>query len=72
MCVHDEILFPGLCAQEDIDAAFRRIPIAPEHRWACGVAFVVDGQVRNITYVYKYLYIYIYTYTYILHSSVLC
>jgi hypothetical protein len=31
--------------QADVDAAFRRIPIAKEHRWACGVAFVVDGQV---------------------------
>ena len=33
------------CAQADVDAAFRRIPIAKEHRWACGVAFMVDGQV---------------------------
>ncbi len=30
--------------QADVDAAFRRIPVAAEHRWACGVAIVVDGQ----------------------------
>ena len=35
---------PGLI-KADIDAAFRRIPIAPEHRWACWIAFVVRGQV---------------------------
>ena len=29
----------------DIDAAFRRIPIKPEERWMCGIAFMVDGQV---------------------------
>ena len=23
----------------DIDAAFRRIPVDPRHRWACGVAY---------------------------------
>ena len=23
----------------DIDAAFRRIPIHPNHRWACGIAY---------------------------------
>ncbi len=28
----------------DIDAAFRRVPVAPEHRWACGVAFVAGGE----------------------------
>jgi len=26
----------------DIDSAFRRVPIAPEHRWAAGVAFMHD------------------------------
>ena len=25
----------------DVDSAFRRIPIKPAHRWACGVAFKV-------------------------------
>jgi len=35
---------PGLL-KSDIDSAFRRVPVAPEHRWACGVAFVVDGEV---------------------------
>ena len=31
----------------DVDSAFRRIPIAPEHRWAAGVAFKVNGQVHK-------------------------
>ena len=31
--------------QADIDAAFRRIPIKPEHRWASGIAFKVNGKV---------------------------
>jgi len=35
-------------AQADIDAAFRRVPILPAHRWACGVAFVVGGKVRGV------------------------
>ena len=30
--------------QADIDAAFRRIPVAPQHRWACWVAFLAMGQ----------------------------
>ena len=30
---------PGLW-KADIDAAYRRVPVAPEHRWACGVALV--------------------------------
>ena len=29
---------PGLL-KADVDSAFRRVPVAPEHRWACGVAF---------------------------------
>ena len=33
------------CVQADVDAAFRRIPVAPEHRWACGVAFKASDQV---------------------------
>ena len=37
---------PGLL-KSDIDSAFRRVPVAPEHRWACGVAFVVDGDVMT-------------------------
>ena len=28
---------PGLF-KADIDSAFRRVPIKPEHRWACGIA----------------------------------
>ena len=36
---------PGLL-KVDIDAAFRRIPVAPEQRWACGIAFVVAQTVR--------------------------
>lgn len=37
-------VIPGLI-KADIDAAFRRIPVAPEHRWACWVAFIVLGEV---------------------------
>jgi hypothetical protein len=29
----------------DVDAAFRRIPVKPDERWMCGIAFMVDGQV---------------------------
>lgn len=29
----------------DIDSAFRRIPIAPEDQWMCGMVFKVDGKV---------------------------
>ena len=29
----------------DIDSAFRRVPVKPEDRWLCGIAFMVDGQV---------------------------
>ena len=35
---------PGLF-KADVDAAFRRIPICPAHRWAACVAFIVAGQV---------------------------
>ena len=34
-----------LYEQADIDSAFRRIPVAPGHRWACGVAFKHKGKV---------------------------
>ena len=37
-------VIPGLF-KADIDAAFRRIPIKPAHRWACGVAFRVKNKV---------------------------
>jgi len=37
-------VLPGLL-KADIDAAFRRIPIRPVHRWTCGIAFKVDGSV---------------------------
>ena len=30
----------------DVDAAFRRVPVKPAHRWATGVAFVAGG--RNV------------------------
>ena len=32
----------------DIDAAFRRVPIKPEHRWACGVAFRLKDMVCSL------------------------
>ena len=35
---------PGL-EKADIKSAFRRIPIRPDQRWACGVAFMIAGQV---------------------------
>ena len=34
--------------QADIDSAFRRVPVAPDHRWACGVAFRVNDQVSRL------------------------
>ena len=37
-------VIPGLF-KADIDAAFRRIPVKPAHRWACGVAFRVRDTV---------------------------
>ena len=37
---------PGLF-KADIDSAFRRIPISPEHYWAAGVVFVCDGVVSS-------------------------
>ena len=30
----------------DVDSAFRRIPLRPEHRWAAGVTYKVQGKVR--------------------------
>jgi hypothetical protein len=33
---------PGLW-KADIDSAYRRIPVAPEHRWAAWIAFIVGG-----------------------------
>ena len=35
---------PGLW-KADIDAAFRRVPLNPQQRWSCGVAFVLRGKV---------------------------
>ena len=29
----------------DVDSAFRRIPLRPDHRWAAAVAYMVQGQV---------------------------
>ena len=40
---------PGL-VKADIDAAFRRVPIRPDHRWAAGIAFRVGLQVRDVGY----------------------
>jgi len=31
--------------QADVDSAFRRLPIRPDHRWAGGIAFKVNGRV---------------------------
>ena len=31
----------------DIDSAFRRVPVKPEDRWLCGIAFMVEGQVGS-------------------------
>ena len=39
---HQEI--PGLW-KADVDSAFRRIPVRPEHRWACGIVFLAGSQV---------------------------
>ena len=38
---------PGLM-KADVDSAFRRIPVRADHRWACGVAFVVGWQVCSL------------------------
>ena len=35
---------PGLW-KADIDAAFRRVPLNPQQRWCCGVAFMLHGKV---------------------------
>ena len=35
---------PGLI-KADVDSAFRRIPVASKHRWACGVVFKQSNQV---------------------------
>ena len=40
---------PGLI-KADIDAAYRRIPIRPDHQWACGGLFKVGSQVRSISF----------------------
>ena len=37
---------PGLF-KADIDAAFRRIPIKPARRWACGITFRALNKVRT-------------------------
>jgi hypothetical protein len=36
---------PGL-VKSDVDAAFRRVPVKQEHRWACGIAFKAKDKVR--------------------------
>ena len=40
---------PGLW-KADVDAAFRRLPIKAEHRWAASVAFRLDGEVSLLLY----------------------
>ena len=40
---------PGLW-KADVDAAFRRLPIKAEHRWAASVAFRLDGEVSLFLY----------------------
>ena len=35
---------PGVL-KGDVNAAFRRIPIYAEHRWACAIVFMVNGKV---------------------------
>ena len=35
---------PGLM-KADVDAAFRRIPLRADQRWACGIVFVIGWQV---------------------------
>lgn len=37
---------PGLI-KADVDSAFRRIPVSPKSRWACGVAWKAKGKVRT-------------------------
>ena len=38
---------PGL-AKVDVDAAFRRLPLLPAHRWAAAVAFMFAGTVCGV------------------------
>jgi len=45
-CAHG-LGYPALWWQADIDAAFRRIPVHREDRWACGVAFLHKGTVSG-------------------------
>lgn len=35
---------PGLW-KADIDAAFRRVPLCQQHRWAAGVAYILKGEI---------------------------
>ena len=43
--VFTEPLDLSVLMKADVDAAFRRIPVKPDERWMCGIAFMVDGQV---------------------------
>ena len=47
---------PGLW-KADVDAAFRRVPVRADHRWACGIAFVVKGVVRRRVSAYVCLWL---------------
>ena len=44
---------PGLW-KADIDAAFRRIPIRADQRWACGVAFRAHGKVCPLVQLWRF------------------
>jgi len=35
---------PPALVKADISAAFRRVPLFPDHRWAAGVAYMAEGQ----------------------------
>ena len=48
---------PGLI-KADIDAAYRRIPVCAKHRWACGIAYALSGQVlERIRYAFDAVFI---------------
>ena len=38
---------PGLF-KVDVDSAFRRVPLQPDHQWAGGIAYKMDGKVAQL------------------------
>ena len=46
---------PGLW-KADVDSAFRRVPINPQQRWCCGIAFKWQGKVRLPSHDSAYLF----------------